>query len=90
MPTTSLRCPSCAHILLTIDLPLPPATLAVGAPHDVDAPLLLRIPEAARLLDVSRTTMYQLVGRGEVPMLRIGRSVRIARATLERLAKHGL
>ena len=37
------------------------------------------IPEAARLLGVSRSTMYQLVARGDVPVVRIGHSVRVAR-----------
>jgi excisionase family DNA binding protein len=41
----------------------------VSAP---DAPLLLRVGEAARLLGVSRSTMYQLVGSGQVPVVRIG------------------
>ena len=40
-----------------------------------DAPLLLRVAEAARLLGVSRSTMYELIGSGQVPVGRIGRSM---------------
>ena len=83
MPPTSVRCPACGHALLTVDLPLASMT---AQPTRPDAPLLLRIPEAAALLRVSRSTLYQMVGNGDVPVIRIGRSVRIARAALERLA----
>ena len=39
--------------------------------------LLLRYPEAAARLSVSRTTIYQLISKGELPVVRIGRSRRI-------------
>ena len=39
--------------------------------------LLLRIPEAAERLSVGRSTVYELVQRGELPTIHIGRSVRI-------------
>ena len=46
-------------------------------------PLLLTIPEAAQVLAVGRTTMYELIGTGEIRLVRIGRSVRVSIATLE-------
>lgn len=46
-------------------------------------PLLLRVPEVARLLGVSRTRAYVLVQRGELPAIRIGQSVRVSRRALE-------
>jgi len=57
MPPTSIRCPACGHALLTIDLPqIPHAQALTPTPRaQADAPLLLRIPEAARLLGVSRS-----------------------------------
>ena len=44
---------------------------------------LLRVEEAARLLRIGRSKLYQLLARGELPVVRIGRSVRIPRRALE-------
>ncbi len=49
---------------------------------DNDA-LLLKVPEAARLLDISRGLAYELVARGELPSIRLGRVIRIPRHGLE-------
>lgn len=46
---------------------------------------LYTVIEAARLLGVGRSTMYELVNRGEVSSLRLGRKVLITRSTLEAL-----
>lgn len=46
-------------------------------------PLLYRIPEAAAALGLSKSFVYQLVLAGELPHVRIGRSVRIPRTALE-------
>ena len=57
---------------------------------DVRERLLLRVPEAAEWLSVGRSTVYELVQRGELPTVHIGRSVRIpaaaVRAWVERRA----
>ena len=45
-------------------------------------PLLLRPTEAARLLGISRSKLYELLNSGEIPTLHIGRSVRIPLAAL--------
>ena len=84
MSSAPIRCPACTHVLLTIDLPLAQAP-SPGPSDGTEAPLLLRIPEAARLLGVSRPTLYQLVARREVPVVRIGHSVRVRRAEVERI-----
>lgn len=39
--------------------------------------LLLRPDEAARLLGVGRSKIYALLASGEVPSIRVGRSVRV-------------
>lgn len=44
--------------------------------------LLLRIPEAAELAGVGRTTAYALVASGEWPSVAIGRAVRVPLAGL--------
>ncbi len=51
--------------------------------------LLLTIEEAAEALDVSRTTLYVLLRAGEIPVVRIGRAVRVPLAALERYVEQG-
>lgn len=48
-----------------------------------EAPLLLRAEEVARLLGISRSKAFALLATNELPAIRIGRSVRVARADLE-------
>jgi excisionase family DNA binding protein len=43
----------------------------------VGSRLLLRVDEAARLCDVSRSYMYELIARGEIPSVTLGRSRRV-------------
>ena len=43
----------------------------------VEQPLLLRPAEAGELLGIGRSTVYQLIDAGDLPSIRIGRSVRI-------------
>ncbi len=45
--------------------------------EDAGGVLLLTMIEAARVLSIGRTTMYELVGAGEIDVVRIGRSVRV-------------
>ncbi len=40
---------------------------------------------AAAALGIGRTTLYNAIKRGELPVLRIGRRVVVRRATLDRL-----
>ena len=46
-------------------------------------PMLLRIPEVAAELRLGRSSVYQLIQAGELPVVRIGRAVRVSRADLE-------
>ena len=48
--------------------------------------ILLTIPGAADRLSIGRSKLYELVRSGEVPTVRIGRSVRIATAEIDRFA----
>ena len=41
------------------------------------APLLLTIPDAARVLAIGRTTMYELVADGAIEVVHIGRCARV-------------
>jgi excisionase family DNA binding protein len=45
-------------------------------------PELLRVTEAAQLLALSRTKVYEMAERDEIPVLRIGTAVRIPRRKL--------
>lgn len=45
--------------------------------------LLVRVEEAARLCDLSRSRMYELIQSGEVPSVGIGRSRRVPVASLK-------
>ena len=47
--------------------------------YDLD---LLTVPEAAKLLRISRNLAYELVARNEIPAIRLGRVIRVP--------KHGL
>ena len=55
--------------------------------------LLVRIPEAAERLGLSRSTLYELIGAGELRVIRYGRAVRVPvselAAWVERQAKAG-
>jgi excisionase family DNA binding protein len=46
--------------------------------------LLLKPEEAARVLNVSRTSLYEMLARGELPSLTIGRSRRVPAEALRR------
>ena len=45
-------------------------------------PLLVRVEEAARLLSLSRSTIYEMLDRGELPSVRCGAARRIPLAAL--------
>ncbi len=45
----------------------------------------LTVEEAAALLGISRTLAYELIARGDVPCLRLGRRIVISRRVLERM-----
>ena len=48
-----------------------------------DDQLLLTVPETAKLLRISRNLAYELVARGELPAVRLGRVIRIPRGALD-------
>ena len=41
------------------------------------APMLVTIPEAGAILGLSRTTMYELIGAGDIEVIHIGRAARV-------------
>ena len=53
---------------------------AAGTAEDV---LLYRVEYVAELLDISRSHVYALMSKGELPSVRIGRCRRIAKEDLQ-------
>ena len=51
--------------------------------------LLLQVPEAARLLGISPSALYQRARKGEVQAVRIGRRVLVPLTEVQRLAQGG-
>ena len=52
---------------------------------------LLRPHEVRMLLRIGRSKVYEMIAQGELPVVRIGRAVRIPRRELERwIAEHTL
>ena len=45
---------------------------------------LLTVPEAAKLLRISRNLVYELIAEHQIPCVRLGRVIRIPRKSLER------
>jgi excisionase family DNA binding protein len=50
---------------------------------------VLTVPEGAEVLRVGVRSLYAAIARGEVPAVRIGRSIRIPGAALARLLAEG-
>ncbi|ACX51971.1 DNA binding domain protein, excisionase family [Ammonifex degensii KC4] len=54
-----------------------------------DLPPFLTVEEAAELLRLKKRTAYDLVARGEIPSVRLGRFIRIPAASVIRMARLG-
>lgn len=52
---------------------------------NADRPLVLSVGDAARLLGISRAHAYELVARGELAHIRLGRRVVVPRRTIDQL-----
>ena len=46
---------------------------------------LLKIPEAARILNIHKNTLYLWIKDGKIPAIRIGRTLRIHPDAIEQL-----
>ena len=53
------------------------------------APLTYSVPEAGAQLGVGRDAAYQAVRNGEIPVIRIGRLLRVPRIALEKMLSGG-
>src|SRR5688572_254453 len=66
-----------------------PWTASMSPKSENPETLLLTYDEAARLLRVCKRTVERFVGRGELPVVRVGRMPRISRATLMQWVDRG-
>ena len=53
--------------------------------YTMDQALTLSIPEAAKVLGISRYSAYEAARRGDIPILQIGKLRRVPRAQLMRM-----
>ncbi|MTV25164.1 helix-turn-helix domain-containing protein [Nitriliruptoraceae bacterium ZYF776] len=61
---------------------------ATTLPDDQDElPMVLRVSEVAELLRVDPDTVYSMVRRGELPVIRVGRVFRFSRDQLIQFVK---
>ena len=50
-----------------------------------ELPLVLTIPEVALLLRIGRSAAYEAARRGDLPVIHLGRKLRVSRSSLARL-----
>ncbi len=48
-------------------------------------PILLKVEECARVLNLGRSKVFEMIRRGELPVVRFGRSVRVPVVALREL-----
>jgi excisionase family DNA binding protein len=60
------------------------------SPQDLVTDGLMRVVEAAQFLSVGRSTVYQLMDKGELPFVKLGASRRIPKRAVLNLASTNL
>ena len=55
--------------------------------HRPVEPICVRVNDAARMIGVGRTKLYQLISRGELETVKIGKATRVTTASLHRLVE---
>lgn len=60
-----------------------------GPPRLYAGPPLLTVSEAARYLGIGRKVLYQLIEGGELKAVKLGRSVQVAKDSLDRFRASG-
>lgn len=70
---------------LSADTPVQEPRVAQEQPRgsaEADGPALISVPEAARILGLSRASAYRYAAGGQLPVKRFGRRVYVVRARL--------
>lgn len=68
-------------------MPTPSSAIEAGHlafPSSIE-PISMRIPEACRFTGISRSTLYLLIARGEVEIIKLGASTLVLTESLRRL-----
>lgn len=52
--------------------------------QEITQPLLLNVTQVSKMLSLGRTKVYELIATKQLPVVRLGRSVRISAASLQR------
>ena len=50
-------------------------------------PIVMRVPEACRYLGIGRSTLYVLIGEGEIEIVKLGSSTLVLTASLRSLVE---
>jgi len=58
-------------------------------PADTEKRLCITVPEAAKMLGISRNFAYELVKRRELPVVKFGKRLLIPRVALEKMLEKG-
>jgi|TARA_A100001518_G_C1195948_1_gene40426 excisionase family DNA binding protein len=56
----------------------------VTTPHPIE-PICVKVNDAARMIGVGRTKLYELIAAGEVDVVKLGKSTRVTTASLRTL-----
>ena len=55
--------------------------------HQPVEPICVRVNDAARMIGVGRTKLYELISSGELETVKIGKATRITTASLHKLVE---
>ena len=53
----------------------------------IGGPALLRLPDACRFIGVGRSKFYELVGRGEIEVVKVGTRTLVPKVSLEKFVR---
>ena len=67
-------------------IPQPSSPIVSQANLETDR--LLKVNEVAKILQVSRSMIYQMILRNEIPSVRFGKSVRVRQIDLDKIIHH--
>lgn len=58
-------------------------------PHPIE-PICVKVNDAARMIGVGRTKLYELIAAGEVDVVKLGKSTRVTTASLNSLVERNV